>query len=142
MRQTGTGYIRLVDFVLFNERKIRGAVYAIRNDIPKSAVRGGGVGNPTESAAIRNISPLRSVDIDGTPLEWPEEWLKVIDATRIFASGSREKSGVFADYYNGVDYRITCMNLGICSATHSRIRKEIRQYAALCAANLKLIRFI
>ncbi len=130
--------------MFYNEKKIRAAVYAARNDIPRQTVGGGGgeVGNPTESIALRNVSPLRYVMVDGMRVSWPEDWLKVIDSTWANFSSDSDRYTVLHDMYANVDYRITCDKLNISITTLHAFRSEIRQYAALCAANLNLIRFV
>lgn len=142
MRRTGQGYIRVIDFVFYNEKKIRLAVLAAREDVPYAGKSGSGVGDPTASKAIRNATPLRSVMVGGEKLEWPEDWLRVIDATRAWCELDNEKQIVLNDMYEGVDYRHTCATLNISFTTLHRFRQEIRNHAALCAANLNLIRFV
>lgn len=143
MRRTGKGYIKVIDSMFYNERKIREAVFAARNDIPRQLVGGGcGPGNPTENIALRNVSPLRFVTVDGVRISWPEDWLRVIDATRANFATDSDRYVILHDMYANVDYRHTCAVLSISINKLHKIRQEIRQYAALCAANLNLIRFV
>lgn len=147
MRCTGKGYVRVIDFIFFHEQEIRDAVYAARHDIPKEVLAQGGgggshIGNPTESAALRNITPLKSVSIGKgaaeMELDWPETWLKVIDHTYEWCDHDRLM--VARDKYSGVDYRITCAKLGISQSTHSRLLGDVRHRASLCAVQYELIK--
>jgi hypothetical protein len=143
MRKAAKQYFKTIDFILFNEKRIRDAVYAARNDIQRCEVHGSGVGNPTESAAIQNIMPLRSVKVGTSYLGWPEEWLRVVDATRLYCSNDMDMTIVLSDYYGAKEgYSRVCAKLSISANTLSRLKNEIRYQAALCAANLNLIRFI
>ena len=134
------GYIRKLEFVFHNEKAIREAVLDARNYHEKTEKNGRGIGDPTASQAIRNVMPLRWVKIRGEDLEWPEEWLRVIDAT--YAWCDRDRIIVARDRYSGVDYRATCAKLSISEPTYFNLLKDIRTHAAFCAANLQLIRFL
>lgn len=135
----GKGYIRKVDFVFHNEKAIREAVLDARNCHEKTG-KIGGTGDPTASQAIRNITPLRDVMIWGEKLEWPEEWLRVINATYEWCD--RDRLIIAKDRYAGVDYRKTCAKLSISATTYFNLLKEVHIHAAFCAANLQLIRFL
>lgn len=138
MRRTGQGYIRVIDFVFYNEKKIRLAVLAAREDVPYAGKSGSSVGDPTASKAIRNATPLRSVMVGGEKLEWPEDWLRVIDAT--YAWCDNDRLIVAKDRYTGVDYRETCAKLSIGTSQYFRLIDDARNHAALCAAQLGLIK--
>jgi len=138
MRRTGQGYIRVIDFVFYNEKQIRLAVLATREDVPYVGKNGSGVGDPTASKAIRNATPLRSVMVGGEKLGWPEDWLRVIDATYSWCDNDRLI--VAKDRYTGVDYRETCAKMSISEKTYYNFLGDIRVYASLCAAQLGLIK--
>ena len=140
-RKTGSGYIRLIDSIFYREKKIREAVLDARNDTGKPTGRSGSMpGDPTASAAMRNITPLRSIIVDGEPLEWPEDWLRVIDAT--YAWCDNDRFIVAKGRYGGEDYRQTCAKLCIGTTTFFKMLDDVRQHAALCATQLGLIKFL
>lgn len=138
--RTGKGYIWKLEFVFHNEKAIREAVRDARNYHEKTGKNGRGIGDPTASQAIRNITPLRSVRIRDENLEWPEDWLRVVDAT--YAWCDMDRLIVAKDRYSGVDYRKTCAKLNISGTTYFALLKDIRTHAAFCAANLQLLRFL
>ena len=142
MRRTGRGYIRIVDFAFFNEKNIREAILDARNDVGHVGRNGSGIGDPTATQAIKNATPIRFVNIHGTRVERPESWIQVIDSTREWFSFDNEKRIILHDMYSGADWRQTCAVLSISKSTLFLFRSEIRQHAALCAANLNLIKFI
>ena len=138
-RQTGNGYFRKIDFVFYHADEIRRAVDAARNDSGGSkAARGGGIGDPTAAAAMRNVTPLRFVEVGGARLEWPDDWLRVIDST--FAWCDRDRFIVARDRYSGVDYRLTCAKLSISERSYYYMINDVRQFAAMCAAQLGVIK--
>lgn len=138
-RRTGTEYMRKIDFVFYNERAIREAVLDAREGAGKSAARNKNhIGDPTAAKAIRNVTPLRSVRVRGMHLEWPEHWLKVVDAVYAWCIGDRQV--VAEDRYHGVDYADTCVKLSISTKTYYNILNEVRQRAALCAVQLGVIK--
>jgi hypothetical protein len=131
--------MRKIDFVFYNERAIREAVLDAREGAGKSAARNKNhIGDPTAAKAIRNVTPLRSVRVRGMHLEWPEHWLKVVDAVYAWCTGDRQV--VAADRYHGVDYADTCVKLSISTKTYYNILNEVRQRAALCAVQLGVIK--
>ncbi len=137
-RKTGNGYIRKIDFVFYNEKQIREAVLDARNKPHMPGQNGSGIGDPTASAAIRNVTPIRKVNVKGELLEWPEDWLRVVDAT--YAWCDNDRLIVARDRYNGVDYRLTCAKIIIGKSQYFRLLDDARNYAALCAAQLGLIK--
>ena len=126
--------------MFYNEKKIREAVLDARNQprIPGTGKKGSAIGDPTASAAIKNISPLRRATINGEALEWPEAWLRVIDET--YVRCSHDQMIVARDRYAGVDYRQTCAKLSISDATRRRLLDSVRRFASMCAAQLGLIK--
>ncbi|MBR3459146.1 MAG: hypothetical protein IKH16_13495 [Selenomonadaceae bacterium] len=137
-RKTGNGYIRKIDFVFYNEKQIREAVLDARNRPRMPEQNGSGIGDPTASTAIRNVTPLRGVTVKGELLEWPEDWLRVVDAT--YAWCDNDRLIVARDRYSGVDYRLTCAKITISGKTYYNFLDDVRVYASLCAAQLGLIK--
>ncbi len=139
-RRTGTEYVKKIDFVFYHEHEIRAAVRDARaGSKPQGGIRGKNhISNPTEAQAIRNVSPLRSVRVRGESLEWPEDWLRVVDAVYGWCTGDRLI--VAHDRYHNVDYADTCAKMCISSKTYYNFLNDVRQRAALCAVQLGLIK--
>ena len=137
-RRRTEGYVRKIEFVFYNEEKIRVAVMDARNLPQIPGKNGSQIGDPTASRAIRNVTPLRRVSIHGEYLEWPEAWLEVVEATYKWCDYDRLI--VAKDRYSGIDYRETCAKLSISNTTRRRLLMDIQHYASLCAAQAGLIR--
>ena len=137
-RRRADGYVRKIEFVFYNEEKIRAAIMDARN-LPRIPGDGGSqIGDPTASQAIRNATPLQKVRIDGECLECPEAWLAVVEATYKWCD--HDRLIVARDRYSGIDYRETCAKLSISDATRRRLLADIRHYASLYAVQAGLIR--
>ena len=135
-------WVRKVDFVFYHEREIREAVLDERSTCASAPIvrNASGVSDPTAREAIYNLSPLPVVKIDGKELRLPERWLVVIDKTYAWAkSQSDVHFEVARRRYRGEDYRVTCRELHIANTTRRNIFELTRTYAALQAAQLKVI---
>ena len=139
-RRTGSEYIRKIDFVFYNEKRIKEAVLDARNAPRQAGRNGSGVGDPTASEAIRNATPIRSVRIGQSELERPEDWIRVVRVTYEWCD--RDRLIVARDRYSGVDYRETCAKLCISDTTRRAMLQDVRHHASLCAAQLGLINFL
>ena len=135
-------FVKKIDFVFFNENKIRVAVYEERNDSHrKPEIKSGKVLlNPTERDALKNIIPLPQVSIGGSVLKLPELWINVIDKTY---SWCRNKSEIFFQAvrrkYNGEHYHKICSDYSISQPHFFNIIDKARMYAAMQAAQFGLI---
>lgn len=134
-------YFRKIDFVFYNESKIRLAVEEMRLDDGRPRLPSNGVSNPTQLQAIRNLTPLEKVSLDGLhAVEFPERWLEVVDKTWSWAKSQPDcRAEVARRRYAKEDYRITCRELGISNTTRRRLFDFVRMYAALQAVQLGLI---
>ena len=137
-RQTGSSYVKKIDYVFYSEGAIKLAVDEIRKDNSHYGKNGSGVSDPTAAEVIRNTTPILSVLIGDSKLERPEEWLRVINAT--YAWCDRDRFIVAKDRYAGIDYRQTCAKLTISTAQYFRWLYDVRHFAALCAAQMGLIK--
>lgn len=139
-RRTGTEYVKKIDFVFYHEHEIREAVRDARaSSTPQqNGFRGKNhISNPTEAQALRNVTLLKQIKVCGRYLVYPEKWLKVIDAVYLWCDDDHRT--VARDRYSGEDYRQTCAKLTIAEATYYNLLNEVRQYAALCAAQFGVI---
>ena len=139
MRQRNHGYYKKIDFVFYNEDRIRQAIEDERSDCGFTAGRNGsGVGDPTASAAIKHMTPLRLVHFGTFELEWPEHWLKVIEMTKLWSPPDVLIVG--ADYYANTERDITMAKLTISKTTYYRLLDSFVEHAALVAIQLSLIK--
>ena len=136
-------YFRKIDFIFYNEAKIRHAVAEMRLDDGRPRLRNvNGLSNPTATQAVRNLTPLAKVSLDGVhEVEFLERWLEVVDKTWSWAKAQRDcRYEVARRRYAKEDYRKTCRELGISNSTRRRLLDFVRMYAALHAVQLGLTR--
>ena len=135
-------YFRKIDFIFYNESKIRLAVEEMRLDDGRPRLPSNGISNPTMMQAVRNLTPLEKVSLDGVhSVEFPERWLEVVDKTWSWAKTQNDcRAEVARRRYAKEDYRITCRELGVSNSTRRRLFDFVRMYAALHAVQLGLIR--
>ena len=135
-------YFRKIDFIFYNEAKIRLAVEEMRLDDGRPRLPSNGISNPTQMQAVRNLTPLEKVSLDGVhSVEFPERWLEVVDKTWSWAKAQNDcRAEVARRRYAKEDYRITCRELGVSNSTRRRLFDFVRMYAALHAVQLGLIR--
>lgn len=143
--------VRTFEFMMRSEKRIREAVKEAK------ANKGGHTGgtptghafipDPTASEAIRNAEELRFVELgDGGKVEWPERWLRVIDAVRAWCEPSYLRREILRRRYSGESWTKTCAELTISrerylSETRYReIIRSIRSYALQCAAQVQVIK--
>jgi len=142
-------YGKLIERRFFQEDKIRQAVFEVRNDSGAGKTGGNGSGHafvsdPTASAAIREISPLRAVEIEAgknetETIKWPEKWLAVIEATyRHYEGGIMEE--LLKYRYAGETYQWTCSKLHISNSTYYQMITEVQQFALACACQIGLVK--
>ena len=142
-QRSSEAYFRKIDFVFYNEEKIRVAVAEVRADDGRPRLRQK-IENtdPTVTQAVRNLTPLTKVMLDcEQTLEYPELWLEVIDKTWAWARAQPDcRYEIARRRYAKEDYRKTCMDLYISRNTYRRLFDLVRMYAALQAVQLGLIR--
>lgn len=137
--------VRAFEFMLRNEGKIRDAVEEVRlcrkghtGGTPTGHAR---VSDPTAGEAIRNVEELSFVEIEGGGrVEWPERWLRVIDAVREWCKPDVLKREILRRRYSGESYIYTCYEVHISERRYHEILFAIRSYALQCAAQLQVIK--
>lgn len=136
-------YFRKIDFIFYNEEKIRIAVAEIRADDGRPRLKQKiECTDPTAVQAIRNLTPITSVMINSEQaIEYPERWLEVIDKTWEWAQKQKDcRYEVARRRYAKEDYKKTCYELYISRNTYRRLLDLVRMYASLHAVQLGLIR--
>lgn len=132
------GYFKKIDFVFANEKKIRELVMEAKQGSGEHGANGGGVSDPTAAQAIHNVMPIRFITVNGSRLEWPEAWLRVIDMVRMRCSA--EQIVVLQGMTMKESYHKTLRKLNVSQSTLSRMRHEVRHFQELCAVQEGLIR--
>lgn len=140
---------KLIERRFFQEDKIRRAVFEARHDSGGGKTGGGGSGHafvsdPTASAAMREVSPLRAIEIETgknetETIKWPEKWLAVIEATyRHYSGGVVEQ--LLKRRYAGENHVQTCMELCISQNVYYCMLREAGQFTLACACQVGLVR--
>ena len=80
----GEGALRSVRWHIANYHNIRKAVYEKRLEMKRKSGAPerrsqGFVSDPTQTEALKNLTPLKSVNIPGGEVQAPEAWLTAID---------------------------------------------------------------
>ena len=135
-------YFRTIDFIFYNEEKIRLAVREMRLDDGQPRLRkANDVSDPTATQAVKNLTPILKVSLNNEQdVEYPERWLEVVDRTWEWSKAQDDcRYEVARRRYAREDYRKTCRELGISNSTRRRLLDFVRMYAALHAVQLGLI---
>ena len=136
-------YFLKIDFIFYNEEKIRVAVAEARADDGRPHLRQKAAGSdPTATQAVRNLTPLVKVMINAEQvIEYPERWLEVIDKTWSWAQKQKDcRYEIARRRYAREDYKKTCCELHISQSFYFRLIDCVKMYAALHAVQLGLIR--
>lgn len=140
-RRDDRPYIRVIEFVFYNEREIRLAIMDARAESNSPEIRNGsGLPDPTATAAIRNLSLVPFIVIGGQELKLPERWMTVVEKTYAWC---KRQGGKYYDVararYGGEYFVNTCAKLDLTISLFYDIIEKIKVYAALQAAQLNLI---
>lgn len=143
--------VRAFEFVMRNERKIREAVKEVR--LCKKGYTGGAptghahIADPTAGEAIRRAEELAFVEIEGGGrVEWPERWLRVIDAVRAWCEPIPIRREILRRRYSGESWVKTCAEIKTAEGRHlseskyHRIVMGICNYAVKCAIQVRIIK--
>lgn len=134
-------FFKKIDFVFFNERRIRRIVSETRKDRILPELRNSGsLSDPTAQDAVRNLSLLPQIIICGEILKLPELWLSVIEKTYAWCKRQSELHfQIVRRKYNGEQFHRICRDLAISKSTFFSLIHRARQYAALQAVQFRLI---
>lgn len=134
-------YAMMVEWHLFREKEIKQAVDEARLDVASTGAGSSAIINsPTESAALRNITPLSKVVLsDGSEVIRPELWLLAIK--KIYEGlNKKQKTIARKRYRQGESYTRTCMTLEISQNTYFHTLNSIRSYAVVVAVQAGLVK--
>lgn len=143
--------VRAFEFMIRNEKKIREAVEEARaskkSRTGRTPTGHAYISDPTAGEAIRNVEELSFVEIEGGGrVEWPERWLRVIDAVRAWCEFSYLRREILRRRYDGESWTKTCAEIKISrdrylsETKYREILRSIRSYALQCAAQMQVIK--
>lgn len=145
-RQSRDANIRKIEYMIRHERQIAEAVEEAKLS-PSSNLSGEHTGHsyipdPTASQAIRHAAEVPKVFVDGRPVEWPERWLQVVRAVRVWCREDSIRNSIFRRRYEGQRKSrvITMDELHIAERTYYAVLDDIRAYAIQCAAQAQVVR--
>lgn len=144
-RKNRSTYFSQIDFIFYHEQEIKEAVLQARLDSGHTGtvkiVNGNGMTDPTANQAIKNLTLLPFVIIQGGhTVKKPESWLVVIDKTYSHCKLQNDcRYEVARRRYRNEDYRKTCRELNISNSTRRRLLELVQIYAALQAVQFGLI---
>lgn len=143
--------VRTFEFMMRNERQIREAVEEVRRKnnghIGRAPAGRAHISDPTATEAIRNAEEIRYVDLPGGGrIEWPERWLKVINAVREWCKSDYLRREILRRRYSGESWVSTCAKLELPKQRHlseskyHRVVAGICNYAIKCAAQVQVVK--
>ena len=143
--------VRTFEFMMRNEKKIRDAVEEARaskkGPTGRTPTGHAYISDPTAGEAIRNAEELHFVEIEGGGrVEWPERWLRVIDAVRAWCEPSYLRREILRRRYAGESWVLTCAEIQVAKRKYLSERRyheilsEIRSYALQCAAQMQVVK--
>ena len=150
-RRSRNKHVRLVEFIFRNEIEIWEAVEKERS-IGTGKMGGASSGHvhisdPTANEAIRNVGELRCVFIrNGVKIDWPERWLRIIDAVRDWCEPNVLKREILRRRYSGESWVKTCADIKVSPDKHlseskyHRVVGQICTFAVQCAVQMQVIK--
>ncbi|EAX47544.1 prophage LambdaCh01, phage transcriptional regulator, RinA family [Thermosinus carboxydivorans Nor1] len=105
----------------------------------------GGVGHcyisdPTANKAIGLVDPIQRVEVDGETIRRPEDWLKVVAATRQRFAGTPMGELMERRYIRNETIVKTCQEMHIDRSTYYYWREDIITYAAMVCCQVGLLK--
>lgn len=143
--------VRTFEFMIRNEKKIREAVEEARmskdgraGTSPSGRAR---ISDPTANEAIRHTDELRRVEIEGGgTVEWPERWIRVIDAVREWCEPHFLRREILRRRYAGESWVRTCSEIMVSKdrflseSKYHRVVAQICSYGVKCAAQMQVVK--
>jgi len=131
-----------IEWMFRHWRKLERAVLEAREDRPRNQNIGGGhggyVSDPTASTAIRNITPIKFVEVDDELVRQPERWLSLME--HVYSQCSDVEKQVFHKrYFERVNPTRTAIDLYMAETTYFDLLNGIKSYAVEVALQDGLI---
>ena len=149
-RRSRNKHVRTVEFMFRNEIEIWEAVEKAKH---RTGGNMGGassghafISDPTATEAIRNAEELRFVEIrNGVRIEWPERWLRIIDAVRDWCEPNVLKREILRRRYSGESWVKTCAEIKVkdkhlTESKYHRVVAQICTFAVQCAAQMQVVK--
>ena len=139
-------YHKIIDFIFYNESKIKNAVAEYRIDTHhyRELKNGSGISDPTARDAIKHLDPINQITVCGRLVKFPEKWLAVIEKTYNWCK--RQSDTHFQAVYHfyndkkGSGYYYTVSRqLSTSVKTFYNLVDRAKMYAALQAVQYRLI---
>lgn len=127
-------------FELEKEIRLAIAEYKKTGNAGDSCNSGGGMNNPTENKALREICEVKKVTVNGEVITYPERWLKVIEST--YSRLNSDEKEIFRMKMRGIRYVKICNEYHISSSVLYNIIDSCYHYALAAACQLGLIKVL
>ena len=137
MRQPTNKKIRLIEWVLLNERSIRLAVIEERERQKEYAGE-----DPTGRTAVRLASPIGLLVVGGKELKRPEEWLRILELVYHHIPKGDMLEVLKARYKRREHYSVTCSRLAMSQGKYQNTVRKVRDYVQMVAIQEGLIRIV
>ena len=132
--------IKVADWYLYRENKIRRLVRERRTEVIVNAMPGDIISSPTENTAIRHLTEIDSIAFNnGKVIYFPERWIILFDKLYSEMKGIMLSIAV-ARYQRKENYAVTCAKLEITPNKYFAIIREIRIIAVMFAAEMGILK--
>lgn len=102
---------------------------------------GGGMNNPTEATALREICEVKKVTLQNSEvILYPERWLKVIEST--YSRLNSDEKEIFRAKMRGVYYLKICRKKHVSANELYRLTENCYKYSLAVASQLGLIKVL
>lgn len=131
-----------IEFCFKNEAKIKKGIVEYRLDpnIPRSIGHGSGISKPTEIQAINNVTPIKSILLDGATVPYPELWLRVVYLVKAHFNYKQGGTLYWLRYHEKYTRSETLLTMKISKTRYHQLIIEIIDYAISKALELYLIK--
>ena len=127
-------------FELEKEIRLAIAEYKKTGNAGDSCNSGGGMNNPTENKALREICEVKKVTVNSEVILYPERWLKVIEST--YSRLNSDEKEIFRAKMRRIRYVKICNEYHISSSELYNIIDSCYHYALAAACQLGLIKVL
>ena len=127
-------------FELEKEIRLAIAEYKKTGNAGDSCNSGGGMNNPTESVALREICEVKKVTVNGEVITYPERWITVIEKT--YSSLSDKEKQIFREKMRGIYYKKIYDKYFVSEKTIYNIVDKSYVFALAAACQLGLVKVL
>ena len=127
-------------FKLEKEIRLAIAEYKKTGNAGDSCNSGGGMNNPTENKALREICEVKKVIVNSEVILYPERWLKVIEST--YSRLNSDVKEIFRAKMRGIHYLKICRKNHVSANELYRLTDNCYKYSLAAACQLGLIKVL